>query len=393
MKNRLDAVALFLVAALAFSLPWEKSLQVPGLGTGTRLLGAVALAAAAASAILEHRLPRRNPVLFCAAGFVFWCALTGLWSVDPASTVVRVLTMLQLVVMAWVIFDVCRTSGRVRTLLLAYVAGAAAAAAATYVRYFSGRQTYYSRYAAPGFDPNDLGVTIALAIAPALYLSLAAAPAQAWLARVAAGLILPAIPLTGSRTALIATLIGFGFAVATWRTAGNQHRAATLVLGALLLLGFVGLAPKRSRDRVAAMPGEITQGTLVNRTRIWKAGLKVLKRRPIYGIGAGAYPAAVKEYIGVPPRAGHEYVAHNTFLSVAVETGLAGAALYGLLLILLSAYAWALPGQERALWLVTLLAWAVGVSTLTWEHRKPGWFFFALIASTWAVSAARFRRT
>jgi hypothetical protein len=39
---------------------------------------------------------------------------------------------------------------------------------------------------------------------------------------------------------------------------------------------------------------------------------------------------------------------------------------------------------ERALWLTSLLVWVVGVSTLTWEHRKPTWLLFALIMAGWA---------
>jgi hypothetical protein len=33
-----------------------------------------------------------------------------------------------------------------------------------------------------------------------------------------------------------------------------------------------------------------------------------------------------------------------------------------------------------------LVVWAAGVSTLTWEHRKPGWLIFALIMTQWALA-------
>jgi hypothetical protein len=36
----------------------------------------------------------------------------------------------------------------------------------------------------------------------------------------------------------------------------------------------------------------------------------------------------------------------------------------------------------RKTWFVTLAVWAVGASTLTWEHRKPTWMIFALILQT-----------
>jgi hypothetical protein len=51
-------------------------------------------------------------------------------------------------------------------------------------------------------------------------------------------------------------------------------------------------------------------------------------------------------------------------------------------------FIWTLPSTERALWTVTLAAWAVGVSTLTWEHYKPTWLLFALVMTAWARSYA-----
>ena len=57
-------------------------------------------------------------------------------------------------------------------MLEAYLGGAVVSAAATIVRYSLNQQTYWRRYAAPGFEPNDLGLTLALAIPMALYLAL-----------------------------------------------------------------------------------------------------------------------------------------------------------------------------------------------------------------------------
>lgn len=103
-------------------------------------------------------------------------------------------------------------------------------------------------------------------------------------------------------------------------------------------------------------------------------------------MGSGAYPEAVRPDIGAPALAGHQYVAHNTYLSVLVECGLVGFTFFGLLLGVLAAFVWIMPHAERALWSVMLAAWAVGATTLTWEHRKPGWLLFGLIMTEWARS-------
>lgn len=53
------------------------------------------------------------------------------------------------------------------------------------------------------------------------------------------------------------------------------------------------------------------------------------------------------------------------------------------MLLLAAAFVWAMAGPQRALWAVMLLVWAIGVTTLTWEHRKVSWLLLALIMTEW----------
>jgi O-antigen ligase len=377
-------IAFALLCVFVFTIPWEKSITLPGVGTLARLAGVLAFAAGLVDAVRRRDWRAPNLLLATAAAFVFWCALTWFWSVDRDATAARVSTYCQLLAMLWLLWQVCRTRAQVRTLLVAWLAGAAVASAATLVRYSQGLQTYWKRYAAPGFDPNDLGITVAIAIPIALYLALTSRPAAAWVCRALVLLCGAAILLTASRTALIAAAAGFGFVLFTWRRSDLVQRMAGVSLALLLVAGAVSLAPKESRARIATTTTEITRGTLHNRTQIWKAGLRVFRQHPLAGFGAGAYPEAVKPLLGVPPVAGHEYVAHNSFLSVLVETGAAGLALYALFLLVVVVFVWALPPNERGLWSAVLLVWLLGASTLTWEHRKPSWLIPALISVHWA---------
>lgn len=380
----LERLAWALLCVFVFSIPWEKSVPVPVAGTLSHLLGMVAFAAGAAAAARRRSLRPPNLALFWASVLVLWFALTWFWSVDPHATWKRAVTFAELLAMLWLIWDQSRGAARHRRLMQAYVWGAVAASASVFVRYAQGRQTYYRRYAAPGFDPNDFGLILVLSIPLALYLALRSRGRARWFYDAAVVVAVSAIFLTASRTALITTFVAFGFIFLTWRQADRPQKIVGLLLLLALPAGLFRGTPAASRERLSTIPNEIATGTLHNRTTIWKAGLKVLKRHPVLGIGSGAYPEAVRPWIGTPGVPGHHYVAHNTFLSVLVESGAIGFGLYILLLGTLLVFVWTLPSTGRALWWVVLAAWAVGVSTLTWEHYKPTWLIMALIMTDWA---------
>lgn len=382
----LDRVAWALLVLFVLSVPFEKTLQVPGIGTASRLLGLVAFVTGAGALFQRGSIRGPNAVFILNAVFTAWTGLTVLWSLAPSASVARFLTFAQLLAMAWLIWELCRTARQQDWLMGAYVAGATLASVATITRWTLNRPTYWRRYAASGFDPNDLGLTVALAIPMALYLALRYTDWRRYSLWAAVVLFEGAILLSGSRTALVAGLLAFAFAAWRWRESGAAARVAAVLLFAALLLGPVRLAPAASRERLSTLHSELTRGTLHGRTRIWKTGLKAFKQHPLIGVGAGAYPTAVKPWLGVPAIPGHEYVAHNAFLSVLVEEGVIGFALFALMLGCAVVFAWVMQDRERALWLVMLLVWGVGVSTLTWEHRKPTWLLMALLTTAWARS-------
>jgi hypothetical protein len=382
----LERAAWALAWLLVFSLPLEKSVVVFEIGSISRTLGLAAFAVTLALAVWTRRVRRPNAAILAAMAYVAWCGLTVAWSVSRPASAARAATMAQLLGMLWVVWECCRTRRAQAWLLRAYVAGAAAAALLTLARYALRQQTYYHRYAAPGFDPNDMGVTLALAIPMCLHMASSSRGRAAWAVRVAAALIMAGLLLTGSRTALVAACVAFLYSALTWRAAAPAQRATSAALALLLILGAVRLAPQTSRQRLATLPGEALTGTFHGRTTIWKTGLKLLKRNWAQGVGIAAFPEAVKPWLGKSPVPGMPYTAHDTFLSVLVETGIPGALLFGLLLATVALFAWMLGPSERALWFTVLAVWVAGVSTLTWEQRKPTWLIFGLISTAWATA-------
>jgi len=369
-----------------FSLPLEKSVVVFEVGSVSRTLGLAAFAVTLALAVRTRRVRRPNAALLLAAAYVAWCVLTVAWSVSRPVSVERAATMAQLLGMLWVVWECCRSRRAQDWLLRAYVAGASAASLLTMARYVLREQTYYHRYAAPGFDPNDMGVTLALAIPMCLHLAASGRGREAWAVRLAAALIMAALLLTGSRTALVAACVAFLYSALTWRAVAPAQRATSAALALLLVLGALRLAPQPSRQRLATLPAEAITGTFHDRTKIWKAGFKLLKRNWAQGVGIAAFPQAAKPWLGTSRVASMPFTAHNTFLSVLVETGVPGALLFGLLLATLALFAWMLGPSQRALWFTMLAVWVAGVSTLTWEQRKPTWLIFGLIPTAWATA-------
>ena len=274
IEDRHRFIAWLLVCTFVFSIPWEKSVLLPSLGTLTRLLGAMAFAAVAVLAVSRRSARLPNLPLVLAVGFAGWTALTWLWSIAPAETSARLLTFAQLVAMLWMIWESCRTREQQATLMRAYVAGASVASVLTMVRYVRGLETYYLRYAAPGFDPNDLGLTVALSVPLALYLGLRDRGPVRWLYRMAVLLATAAILLSASRTALTLTAGAYLLVLWTWRQADLSAKISGVALFGLLVAGTLYLAPPASRQRLATLPAEAARGTLHDRTRIWKAGLQ-----------------------------------------------------------------------------------------------------------------------
>lgn len=386
-SQRLEArFAWPLLWVLVFTIPWEKSLMVPGIGTITRLVGLLAALSAAVVILLRRRLRQPNLAVVLLALFTLWSGATYLWSLDPAATAARTATLAQLLVMAGLIWEFGATARRQQWLIAAYVLGTAVSSLLTLSRFVRGLETYYRRYAAAGFEPNDLGLTAALSIPLGLFLAWQDRGWRRWMWRAITLLAITAVVVTASRTAFVVACMAFLFVLWTWReTDLPQKLSAALLLG-VLLTGPSYLTPPPARQRLAALPQEITRGTLHNRTQIWKAGWAVFRQRPLHGVGAGAFAESVRPWLGVPARPGHRYVAHNTYLSVLVECGLVGFALFLAAAVVLAVFVWWMPRLERSLWAVMMAVCGTGIVTLSWEQRKPVWWIAAMIMSVWARS-------
>ncbi len=367
-----------------FTLPGEKVLQIPGIGTVSRLAGLIAIGAGALAIVEAKHFRRPAPAHAAMAAFIVWSAFTYSWSLAPDWTQEKVYTYFQLFAMAWLIWELGRDDREQRLLMQAYVLGTFVSSADTISNYALRHQTYYLRYATTGFDPNDLGLTLALSLPLSYYLVLRSTRSMAWIYRIQMAAAIFTILLTASRAAWIASIVGLALVPWTFHVLGRSARIVTLALGSIVLLGAVSFVPASSWARIATIHSEVSEGTLNKRTMIWGAGLTVLREHPFRGVGVGAFPAAVESILGT--ETGMTFVAHNSFLSVLVESGAVGFLCFFALLGVLGLSMLDLRTLETKLWIVTLAAWAIGVSTLTWEQRKPTWLLFSLLTAQWGTA-------
>jgi len=188
--------------------------------------------------------------------------------------------------------------------------------------------------------------------------------------------------LTASRGATLASVVALAIVPLTLARLTARQRIAVVLTVSVLVCAALLFVPSSSWERLSTMPSEFERGTLTGRTVIWTAGWEIFRAHPFLGIGANAFRTIVSRVLAEPIRLGeHDPAppAHNTFLSVLVEQGVIGFTLFCALLGVLALSLRAMPPFPRRLWIVSLGVWVVGVSSLTWEMRKPTWLFFGLI--------------
>ena len=107
------------------------------------------------------------------------------------------------------------------------------------------------------------------------------------------------------------------------------------------------------------------EATLPGRLEIWGKSLIILRDFPLTGIGLGAFGEAYRQYfasIVLPSASDVVHHAHNTLLSVAVETGLPGVLFYATLLGGFGAMSWKALSYKRTINCLLAVGIACGVA-------------------------------
>jgi O-antigen ligase len=388
----MSSIAYACLWLFTFTIPWENSVVLPGIGTISKLLVFVT-AGVGVMAILARGRVRPLAMFHILAGFfAIWVGLTSAWSIEPQATVSAFMLVAGLATIPWLTWELAVTPGRRRNLLQAYVLGAYVSACYTLLNYSSGVSTKGStgevsleltgRYTVEGFNPNSLAFLLVLAVPIAWHLGLNQRGAiLRWINRLYIPVGTLATFLTGSRGALIILAVALLIVPATLGRLSLRMKLGFLSVIAASVIAAVVYVPPITWARLATTADEIQSGTLNERKIIWEAGLELFPRHPVGGVGAGAFPEAVKPFLG------YKIEAHNTFLSVLLEEGVVGLTLFSLMFLSLFFHARSVAPEERRFVLVLLLTFVAGLMPRSWEFDKPTWLMFALLLAPASASA------
>jgi O-antigen ligase len=362
---------------LIFILPWEDSISTPSLGSVARLMGFVVAGFWLATIMIEGRFRKPHVFHMFVLFFFLWNFLSLFWSSGPDYTIQRIKTFSQIFILLLIYWDMFQKPNELRAGLQAYVIGAYVLVVSTIYNYLAGNVAvqYEGRYSATGVNANDvaliliLGMPIGLPIAMQLLFSIPR-NLKGFLQKAINFLYIPlsifAIILTGSRTSIIAIIPFTIFLIGTQRIKFERKILIFIVLFVSLLI-FLPLVPPAVIQRIGTVGQSIAAADMGGRVTMWRKSIEVLAQHPVLGVGGGA----VDQMIGG--------AVHNTFLSIAAETGIVGLGLFLTILGLVVYEAFRLPKRISALWLAIFMTWLIGIVSLSWEFRKVTWILLSFL--------------
>lgn len=373
--------AFWLTIAFIFTVPWEAALQIGAGSRGSRVLGLVAALVWAMSVLIRGRLRRLDTFVKAYFMFLVWTGLTLLWSIAPGASFNGFITYTQIFGMILILWDLFETEKQVETALQAFVLGAYISCASIVVNWLTApppNSPEHHRINALGFETDGIALITAIAIPAAWYL--ATGPGSVTRRRLMIVINFAYVPaavfaviLTGTRGAAVASVPTLVFILWSLRRSGSRRRFVAWTMVGLGILGVMLFAPPEMVQRIGGSVTDVLEGdSLSGRRDIWADSLETFAEHPIAGVGLDSHRAASL----------YDKEAHNTVISILVESGIIGFLLFGVTGIALLARLMQLSGWVGAYWKAQIAVVALGAMSLSLEDTKAVWILSMLAVCT-----------
>jgi O-antigen ligase len=290
-----------------------------------KLMGPFILLAWLISLAARRKTPfDSNPFVFVMLLFVIWCGVSVIYALDATPALVRLGSLTQLGVATLMFASVADSRERIRGVFATIVLWTTLMTVVSIGLYYLG---ITPRVQGIREDRNSFAIYINVAIICA-YALLRMTPTRGFrlLLTLSLPVLLFGLALTFSRAGFV--VLFCVLLLIAYRTARERRLGVAIAL--IIMVGIVGLlVPATVWDRMGSILPSVQhrEDTFGIRVNVWELGLKMIRDRPVSGVGAGNFQVASARYArGDVTLAG--LAAHNSYVSVAAETGLVGLALF-----------------------------------------------------------------
>lgn len=373
-------VAFYLfVLAIPFETAFLESAS--SIGTIPMMIGMVF----AGTALLQPRICFSSPptAFWCFAGYIFVCLILGMTQnlIHAGQVVSRLLSLMQMLLLMWISFNLFKYSEICKGALLALIASCAVLS----MFMLTGTGTVDSgqgRVTLFGDQVNTLATMLALAIIALLGMTYGRIRVEKKLVIIAwmlFPLIGTALIMTGSRGVLLGLVLGIALLVTRGGGWESKLKIGVVVVLAIGFLGWVALTDDAMRARLER---SFYQGDTAGRDEIMDRAWEMFFEEPLLGWGP------IRGRVELGSRVGwFQRDPHNLYLSVLIETGLLGAIPFFTGLWLAGKAAWnARVGIEGASPMAMFGCLLLINLSSSWHNRKLFWLTLAYaLASAWSV--------
>jgi O-antigen ligase len=377
-----------------FTLSWTNMITFPGLGSLLQITG-IALVLVASYVVIRRSFNvylTEFHILY--AGFLFWCAITLVWSKNIEWSALHIVTSVKILVLLLAVWQITRSKSDYWVLAQAYVFGGWVTVVNSVITLQNSTQlslpygkvaqlAMQGRITSAGYDPNFLSLILAASLPIAIYL---AAHLSRGILKWINWLYIPAvwyaILLTGSRGGLIVSIFASMSVlfVIDWRKFYAWINPIAFGFAAVVIV--VNAIPPKTQERLGGLADELAYGGWSSRLLIWDTSWNVFWENVIGGVGIGMFRWESLLFIN------RQLDTHNLLLTVLVETGVIGFVFFLILIFSMLRTILCSKDDDRFIWLWVFATIGIGSLSITMLTYPPVWSLLALVLGGVAFSSS-----